>query len=340
MDKPKMNDSGERRTFSTGAVRDRGGFKPRPDLISPHANLREGAWLAKGAEKYGLRNYEKGMPISECVASMNRHLEAFKLGTQDEDHITAIRTNAGFIIHFEEEIKAGRMDPVIDDMPKYAQRIRSAPTNTECEDRADMKVVDSRIDGPRVPYPHEADSEWIPLDDPRSPVQTVDADGKCCKEVVEDGPATGLAKPTFYIAGPMRGIPLFNFPAFDKAAAAVRERGFVAVNPAELDRAVGINPVDDPGSFNRYQTANPDYLRQIVTRDLVAILSLEKTRGDGLVLLPGWGNSTGARAEVALALWLGLRFKMFDSRNVPSLFGIPSTRVQELLFHQPEGENG
>jgi hypothetical protein len=116
---PNMNDSGERRTFPSGAVRDRGTFKPRPDLASPHANLREGAWLARGAEKYKPRNWEKGMPISECVASLVRHLEAYKLGQRDEDHMAAIRTNAGFILHYEEEIAAGRLSPDLDDMPHY-----------------------------------------------------------------------------------------------------------------------------------------------------------------------------------------------------------------------------
>lgn len=89
---PAMKDSGKRRTFETGAVRDRGEFKPRPDLISPHANMREGAWLAKGAEKYGVGNWTHGMPVSECVASLCRHLEAYKLGKADEDHMAAIRT--------------------------------------------------------------------------------------------------------------------------------------------------------------------------------------------------------------------------------------------------------
>jgi hypothetical protein len=117
-----VQDSGERRRFGTGAVRDRGGHKPRPDLASPHANLREGEHLRAGAEKYALRNWETGMPISECVASLTRHLEAYKLGKRDEDHMAAIRTNAGFILHYEEEIKAGRMDAALDDMPHYEDR--------------------------------------------------------------------------------------------------------------------------------------------------------------------------------------------------------------------------
>jgi hypothetical protein len=137
---PTMRDSGERRQFETGAVRDRGDFKPRPDLISPHANLREGAWLAKGAEKYQPRNWEKGMPISECVASLSRHLEAYKLGLRDEDHMAAIRTNAGFILHYEEEIKAGRLDPALDNMPHYPQRTVPWPLHLTRECGPDVLI--------------------------------------------------------------------------------------------------------------------------------------------------------------------------------------------------------
>jgi hypothetical protein len=38
-----------------------------------------------------------------------------------------------------------------------------------------------------------------------------------------------------YLAGPMRGVPLFNFPAFDAAAAALRKLGHTVFNPAERD---------------------------------------------------------------------------------------------------------
>jgi hypothetical protein len=36
-----------------------------------------------------------------------------------------------------------------------------------------------------------------------------------------------------YIAGPMTGLPEFNFPAFHAAAASLRARGFEVENPAQ-----------------------------------------------------------------------------------------------------------
>lgn len=53
-----MNDSGKRREFSTGSVRDVLDGKPRPELISPVAEERLAMHCAKGAEKYSDRNWE------------------------------------------------------------------------------------------------------------------------------------------------------------------------------------------------------------------------------------------------------------------------------------------
>jgi hypothetical protein len=119
-----MKDSGERESFSTGAVRDGDRNKIRPDLISPYADAREGEWMRKGAEKYAERNWEAGMPISRCIASLRRHLISYMMGMTDEDHIAAIRTNSSFIIHYEEMIKRGILPKELDDMPKYEQKNR------------------------------------------------------------------------------------------------------------------------------------------------------------------------------------------------------------------------
>ncbi len=115
----KIHDSGNRQAFDTGAVRDTAGEKPRPDLISPFAIERLGEWLRLGAVKYDERNWEKGIPISRCVASLCRHLMKYQQGHRDEDHMAAVMCNASFILHYEEMVRLGRLPESLCDMPKY-----------------------------------------------------------------------------------------------------------------------------------------------------------------------------------------------------------------------------
>ena len=79
-----MTDSGKRQSFGKNmAIRDTTDDKPRPDLISPFAEERQGHWLRMGAVKYAERNWEKGMPFSRCVASLKRHLMKYQQGNQN-----------------------------------------------------------------------------------------------------------------------------------------------------------------------------------------------------------------------------------------------------------------
>ncbi|HEY4760868.1 MAG TPA: dATP/dGTP diphosphohydrolase domain-containing protein, partial [Thermoguttaceae bacterium] len=88
MSKYGMKDGGKRQTFGKNmAIRDTADDKPRPDLISPFAEERQGHWLRMGAQKYAERNWEKGMPFSRCVASLRRHIMRYQQGMRDEDHL-------------------------------------------------------------------------------------------------------------------------------------------------------------------------------------------------------------------------------------------------------------
>ena len=115
----KMNDSKKRQIFASGAVRDTDDDKPRPELISPFALERLSHWLRIGAVKYAPRNWEKGISVERCFASMYRHLLKFQMGDREEDHLAAIFCNCMFILHFEECIKRGLLPPSLLDMPKY-----------------------------------------------------------------------------------------------------------------------------------------------------------------------------------------------------------------------------
>ena len=290
MNEPQMKDSGERRTFASGAQRDRGTLKPRPDLISPHAQMREGMIFALGAEKYDTRNWERGMPISECLASAQRHIEQWKRGDIDEDHLAQARWNLGAILHYEEEIAAGRMDPAIDDMPHYAT---PQPGDRRTNSETGQPEVYAKVEpgGDRHINP-----DYIP---PTSKTYGI---------VIQPQPQKSLPAPpekTVYIAGPMRGYTHFNFPAFDEARDLGESLDWKVISPADLDRAEGLDPFNDPVQIAAAGLNGPG-LRSFAHRDLDALLDLRAENGDAIAMLPGWQSSQGATMEYATAVFLGL----------------------------------
>lgn len=102
-------DSGGRRSFDTGAVRDVDAGKPRYDLIPPHALRRVADLYARGASKYGENNWQKGIPTQQMLASAMRHLEAWRCGEGDEDHLAAVVWNVLAIMQYEHD---GQSTPV------------------------------------------------------------------------------------------------------------------------------------------------------------------------------------------------------------------------------------
>jgi hypothetical protein len=85
------------------------------------------------------------------------------------------------------------------------------------------------------------------------------------------------------IAGPMTGLPDFNYPAFHMAAAQLRAAGYSVTNPAENGLREGTRWVE------------------CMDRAIPQIFDAE-----GLALLPGYHSSNGARIEVAIARRRGI----------------------------------
>lgn len=106
-----------------------------------------------------------------------------------------------------------------------------------------------------------------------------------------------------YLAGPMRGIPNFNFPAFKAATAMLRASHYTVFSPAERDEAVhGINVSASPTGNLEDVKATGFSLRDALGADMEWICRY----ADAIALLPGWEKSKGATAERALAEALGL----------------------------------
>lgn len=100
-----------------------------------------------------------------------------------------------------------------------------------------------------------------------------------------------------YIAGPMRGIPEFNFPAFDTAAAKWRGWGFDVTSPADLDRSAGFEGRGKEGVDAEWTQVLG--LEETIRRDLEAVAA-----SNIIALLPGWEHSSGVAVELAVAKFL------------------------------------
>lgn len=85
-----------------------------------------------------------------------------------------------------------------------------------------------------------------------------------------------------YIAGPMTGLPEFNYPAFHAAESELRAYGYEVLNPAHCPE----------------QPNWRGYMRHAIK---------QVSDADGIALLPDWEQSRGARVEFNLAIGMGLR---------------------------------
>jgi hypothetical protein len=104
-----------------------------------------------------------------------------------------------------------------------------------------------------------------------------------------------------YLAGPMRGYPEFNFPAFHGAARALRAKGYEVFNPAESDENTGFDTSGLSGTDKELEHASFD-LRSAILTDLTWI----GRHAEAVVTLDGWEKSSGANLEVGLARFLSL----------------------------------
>lgn len=100
--------------------------------------------------------------------------------------------------------------------------------------------------------------------------------------------------PLVYLSGPMRGYPEQNFPLFREAAFTLRKMGWGIISPAELD----IENDFDPSK----ETVTPEQLYEFMARDIIELLRFEVK---GIIMLPNWNESIGARAERTVAEALG-----------------------------------
>jgi len=114
---PPLKDSGARRQFDSGAVRDQATGKGRFDLLPTQGLLLAAQQMEAGALKYDDRNWEKGMPLSVFYSSAARHMAKFIAGYDDEPHLAAAIWNLLCLAEGQERVKQGLWPAEFNDIP-------------------------------------------------------------------------------------------------------------------------------------------------------------------------------------------------------------------------------
>ena len=155
-------------------------------------------------------------------------------------------------------------------------------------------------------------------------------------------PAKTLQR-VLYLAGPMRGIAFYNFPMFDQVAHSLRVAKYEVINPADEDRKEdNFDPTLQPkfaDPANCVVQPGTDF-GKIIRRCFEAVM-----RCDEIVLLPGWENSSGAIAELFIAVWSGKRIRVvniFGNDEMGLHFSIPeidlATAISRIHIARNEPE--
>lgn len=130
----------------------------------------------------------------------------------------------------------------------------------------------------------------------------------------------------YYMAGPMSGIPQFNFPAFHAAADSLRSKGHNIISPAELDsKAIQtIAMKSEDGTLTDGKIAGETW-GDLLSRDVKIIADSVQ----GVVLLPGWEKSKGAKLEAFVGLLCKHKFALYNNGG---LHPIDSDFIKDELY--------
>lgn len=109
-------------------------------------------------------------------------------------------------------------------------------------------------------------------------------------------------KKSIYIAGPMTGLPEFNFPAFFKAERKLRRAGWLVWNPAAKDSEAAIDKTAKKTGDDKLAIKKGFDIREAFMWDAEKVIY-----ADGIYMLEGWEKSPGARAEHAIATFIQMK---------------------------------
>lgn len=125
----------------------------------------------------------------------------------------------------------------------------------------------------------------------------------------------------YYLAGPMTGKPLYNFPAFKEAAQRWRDLGHFVVSPHQLTDDIWMaehGRFFDP-AVDKCEWGDP-IVKKMIAEDLRQVMEC-----DAVLVLDGWEESKGATLEVRLAKQCGMPVLRAGSDRHDGLAGIHLT---------------
>lgn len=160
-----------------------------------------------------------------------------------------------------------------------------------------------------------------------------------------------------YLSGPMSGLPSFNFPAFHAAARALRTAyGWEVISPAETDspevQVVAMASKD--GKYDAAGKVGGETWGDMLAKDVKMLADgvqsyhdghhpwIDDGRGnsipvlshiDGIVFLPGWERSRGARLEAFVGTLTNKLFWEYDPASEFPLKRSQHWVMRSLFIH-------
>lgn len=117
----EIKDSGERQEYDTGARRDVRINKGRFDLLPWRTLWALAIHYEKGCDKYGDRNWEKGIPVSRFIDSAVRHIAQFLIGSSEENHLVSAIWNLCCVYDIILRIQEDMLPTSLYDLPQKTE---------------------------------------------------------------------------------------------------------------------------------------------------------------------------------------------------------------------------
>jgi nucleoside 2-deoxyribosyltransferase len=114
----------------------------------------------------------------------------------------------------------------------------------------------------------------------------------------------------YYLAGPMTGLPDFNYRVFEAEQKKLRSQGLDVVSPHSIDFG---ETEEKPGSLP-YQTYIKGGLKLLLTCDAI-------------ILMVGWENSKGCLTELTVASACGMMILFYNP--VTGILSTNAGRINE-----------